>query len=379
MSIQPIPFNRPRVAPNQIEYLTKSIRSGRIAGDGPFTKKVSEYLSNIHENSAVLLTTSCTSALEMSAILLEIQEGDEVIVPSFTFVSSANAFVLSGAKIVFVDIEPTTWNIDVEEVSKSIGPRTKAIVAVNYGGFPSVTPDLINLAQNFGIPIIEDNAHGLFSKDQGKPLGTLSSISTLSFHETKNVSCGEGGAIVVNDPKFVARAEVIREKGTNRSAFFRGQIDKYTWVDKGSSFLLSDVNAAMLLAQLEDSKTIQENRRFAFKSYSDELRTWAHNYDVRLPVRLGSEESAFHMFPILMPDLETRTRLINHGRKHEVGLVFHYVPLHSSPAGRRFGRTISSCQVTNDISERLVRLPLYSDIGTKDAERVIEVIKKFHS
>ena len=372
-----VPFNRATVATKQVDYVSESMRSGQIAGDGPFTKKASTLLSKLHENKPVLLTTSCTSALEMCALLLNISEGDEVIVPSFTFVSSANAFALLGAKIVFVDIDPTTWNLDVNEVRIAIGPKTKAIVAVNYAGIASVTSDLLQIAHDAGVPIVEDNAHGLFAQADGRALGTSSAISTLSFHETKNVTCGEGGALVINDPSLVDRAEIIREKGTNRSQFFRGMIDKYTWTDKGSSFLISDINAAMLLAQLEDAKLIQDRRQIAFNSYMSELGVWAEKQGIALPSQLGSELSAFHMFPILMPNLESRTRLIEFAKSFNVGLAFHYVPLHSSSAGLRFGKTISNCSTTNDISDRLVRLPLFSDIKSYEIEKIIEVVSSF--
>ena len=235
----------------------------------------------------------------------------------------------------------------------------------------------MQIAHDAGVPIIEDNAHGLFAQADGRALGTSSGISTLSFHETKNVTCGEGGALVINDPSLVDRAEVIREKGTNRSQFFRGMIDKYTWIDKGSSFLISDINAAMLLAQLEDAKLIQERRQMAFHSYMSELGVWAEKHAIVLPSRLGSDTSAFHMFPILMPNLESRTRLIEFAKKLGVGLAFHYVPLHSSSAGLRFGKTVSNCSITNDISDRLVRLPLFSDINLNDIERVIETVLAF--
>jgi dTDP-4-amino-4,6-dideoxygalactose transaminase len=350
------------------------MKSGHISGDGSFTKLASKHLSKIHNGSAVLLTTSCTSALEISAMLLDIKDGDEVIVPSFTFVSSANAFAIRGAKIVFVDIQQSNWNLDPEEVERAIGPHTKAIVAVNYAGFPSVTEDLIRIAAESNIPVIEDNAHGLFGKDGGYPLGFLSSMSTLSFHETKNVTCGEGGALVINDPRFIERAEIIREKGTNRSKFFRGMVDKYTWIDKGSSYLLSDLNAAMLLAQLEDSGKIQETRKSTFKYYLSNLNDWSQKCGATLPHRLNYDESSFHMFPILMPDQNTRSRLIDCAKELNVNLVFHYVPLHSSPGGKLFGRTFSNCGSTIQISDRVVRLPLFSDISQIETERVVEVL-----
>jgi len=281
-----VPFNRATVAPRQVEYVQEAFASGHLSGDGPFTKRASQHLSELHNGSKVLLTTSCTSALELSALLLGLQPGDEVIVPSFTFVSSANAFVIMGATIVFAEIERETLSISARTVEHLITSRTRAIVAVNYGGAPSVTAELVELASKHDIVIIEDNAHGLFGSHDGKPLGTQAALSTLSFHETKNITCGEGGALVINDPKFAERAEIIREKGTNRSQFFRGMIDKYTWVDKGSSYLMSDINAAVLLAQLEHSGIIQQRRQSAFEYYMNELEGWASEIGAVLPHHL---------------------------------------------------------------------------------------------
>jgi dTDP-4-amino-4,6-dideoxygalactose transaminase len=374
-----VPFNRATVASNQENYVSESMKSGHISGDGSFTKKASSYLSGVHKGNTVLLTTSCTSALEMCAILLEIKTGDEVIVPSFTFVSSANAFVLSGAKIVFVDIDKTTWNISPEAVMQAISPQTRAIVAVNYAGHPAVTVELLEISKNYGIPIIEDNAHGLFAKENQSPLGTKSAMSTLSFHETKNVTCGEGGALVINEPNLIERAEIIREKGTNRSKFFRGAVDKYTWIDKGSSYVLSDINAAILLAQLEESNSIQMKRQEAFKKYMENLAEWALKCGALLPHHLNSHESSFHMFPVVMPDLDARTRLISTAKKSNVSAAFHYVPLHSSPGGKRFSRSASDCPNTDYISDRIVRLPLFSDIRHDEIEKVITAIQSFEN
>ena len=372
-----VPFNRATVAPRQAEYVQEAFASGHLSGDGPFTKRASQHLSDLHNGSKVLLTTSCTSALELSALLLDLQPGDEVIVPSFTFVSSANAFVIMGATIVFAEIERETLSISAKTVEHLITPRTRAIVAVNYGGAPSVTAELVELASKHDIVIIEDNAHGLFGSHDGQPLGTRAALSTLSFHETKNITCGEGGALVINDPTFAERAEIIREKGTNRSQFFRGMIDKYTWVDKGSSYLMSDINAAVLLAQLEHSNTIQQRRRSAYESYMNELAEWASDIGAILPHHLNHPARPFHLFPILMPDLESRTNLINHAKAGGVGLTFHYVPLHLSPAGEMFGRYTGDFTITTSASDTLVRLPLFSDMESHDSSRVLEVLLEF--
>jgi dTDP-4-amino-4,6-dideoxygalactose transaminase len=372
-----VPFNRATVAPRQMEYVDEAFSNGHLSGDGPFTKRASEMLSKMHGGSKVLLTTSCTSALELSALLLNLQPGDEVIVPSFTFVSSANAFVIMGASIVFAEIEPETLSISARTVEHLITSRTRAIVAVNYGGAPSVTTELVEVADKHGIVIIEDNAHGLFASHEGKPLGTQAALSTLSFHETKNITCGEGGALVINDPVFAERAEIIREKGTNRSQFFRGMIDKYTWVDKGSSYLVSDINAAILLAQLEHSEVIQERRRNAFDLYMTELKDWVASVGAVLPHHLHQESRPYHLFPMLMPDLESRTRLIEHAKKQDVYLTFHYIPLHRSPAGQEFGRFNDDFSLTERVSDTLVRLPLFSDMNEVHASQVINVIKSF--
>ena len=372
-----VPFNRPTIAPQQSAYVSEAFRGGHLSGDGPFTKKASEVLSDLHGDSKVLLTTSCTSALELSALLLDLQPGDEVIVPSFTFVSSANAFVIMGANIVFAEVERETLSISTKTVQHLITPRTKAIVAVNYGGAPSVTQELIDLAAAHNVMIVEDNAHGLFASHEGNPLGTQSALSTLSFHETKNITCGEGGALVINDPNLIERAEIIREKGTNRSQFFRGMIDKYTWVEKGSSYLMSDLNAAVLLAQLEHADIIQQRRRDAFVLYMVGLKNWADSIGATLSTHLHRDDRPFHLFPILMPNLNARTQLIDFAKKNDVFLTFHYVPLHQSPGGEKFGRYSDDFTNTQNISDTLVRLPLFSDMTTSDAVRVLETVKAF--
>ena len=372
-----VPFNRPTVAPNQLAYVTEAFESGHLSGDGPFTRRATEILSAMHLGSKVLLTTSCTSALELAALLLDLQPGDEVIVPSFTFVSSANAFVIMGAKVVFAEIERETLSVSLRTIEHLVTPRTRAIVTVNYGGAPTVTPDLIDFARARDIPIIEDNAHGLFGSYDGKPLGTQSALSTLSFHETKNITCGEGGALVINDPRFAERAEIIREKGTNRSQFFRGMVDKYTWVDKGSSYLMSDINAAVLLAQLEYSDTIQRRRQVAFSDYIDRISPWAERVGASLPLHLNGPDRPFHLFPILMPTLSSRTRLLEHAKRLGVQFTFHYVPLHSSPAGKKYGMSPTSFMTTEEVSDTLVRLPLFSDMGPDDSKHVVDALLQF--
>lgn len=372
-----IPFNRPTIAPHQLDYVNQTFATGQLSGDGPFTSRASQILSELHGGSKVLLTTSCTSALELAALLLDLKAGDEVIIPSFTFVSSANAFVIMGAKIIFAEVERDTYSISARTVEPLITSRTRAIVAVNYGGQPSVTDDLIALALQHNITIVEDNAHGLFGHDNGTPLGTKAALSTLSFHETKNITCGEGGALVINDPSFIERAEIIREKGTNRSLFFRGMIDKYTWVDKGSSYLMSDINAAVLTAQLEFGDEIQRRRRQAFDLYMSALGDWAERNGATLPHHLAHSDRPCHLFPILMPNLETRTALIDFARASDVFLTFHYVPLHHSPGGTTFGSFDGDFATTQTISDTLVRLPLFSDMNGDDVGRVIEVLSGF--
>jgi len=372
-----IPFNRPTVAPRQLDFVSEAFASGHLSGDGDFTKRAAAHLEHLHDGATVLLTTSCTAALELSALLLELQPGDEVIVPSFTFVSSANAFAVMGARLVFVDIDPVTLNLDPAEVAKVIGPRTRAVVAVNYGGVAAVTDDLLELARRHDVVIIEDNAHGLFGSDAGRPLGTRAALSTLSFHETKNVTCGEGGALVINDERYVERAEILREKGTNRSRFFRGMVDKYTWIDVGSSYLMSDVNAAILLAQLEHSEVIQARRRSAVRTYATELADWASSIGVVLPHEHFDAGSPYHLFPLLLPDLESRTAFLAFTREHGVATTFHYIPLHSSPGGERYGSAPFGCDRAQNVSDRLARLPLFSDLAEHEVDEIVRVVRRF--
>jgi dTDP-4-amino-4,6-dideoxygalactose transaminase len=372
-----IPFNRPAIAPRQIEFVEEAFASHHLSGDGSFTRRAAASLSELHNGAAVLLTTSCTAALELSALLLDLQPGDEVIVPSFTFVSSANAFAVMGARIVFVDIDPQTLNLDEQQVAAALTARTRAVVAVNYGGVGAVTPSLVELVAANGSIVIEDNAHGLFGSLNGEPLGTQSSLSTLSFHETKNVTCGEGGAIVVNDQKMLDRAEILREKGTNRSRFFRGMVDKYTWIDLGSSYLLSDINAAILLAQLEHKETTQQRRFRAISSYKTELDTWIQSNGIETQLQPAGSETPGHLFCLLMPDLERRTDFLAFTRERGVATTFHYLPLDESPAGKRFGHAPVDCKVSRDVSDRLVRLPVFSDITEAEVERILTVVSEF--
>jgi dTDP-4-amino-4,6-dideoxygalactose transaminase len=328
-----IPFNRPTIVGKELYYISQTIHSGYSAGDGEFTKKCHRLLEQVLGAPKVLLTTSCTHALEMAALLLDIQPGDEVIIPSFTFVSTVNAFVLRGAKPVFIDIRPDTLNMDESQLEELITPRTRAIAPVHYAGVGCEMDEICAIAAKHQIPIVEDNAHGLFGKYRGKNLGTFGAFATQSFHETKNVTCGEGGALIINDPGYIERAEIIREKGTNRSRFFRGQVDKYTWVDVGSSYLPSDILAAFLYAQLEAREEIQAKRRKIWEYYYDNLATWAGENVVRLPVVPAYCDQSYHMFYILLPSLEYRQALIEHLKSRGILSVFHYLPLHLSDMG----------------------------------------------
>jgi len=313
-----------------------------------------------------LLTTSCTHASEMSAILLDIKPGDEVIVPSFTFVSTVNAFVLRGAKPVFIDIRPDTLNMDENQLEGLITEKTKVIIPVHYAGVGCEMDIIMNIANKYDIPVIEDNAHGLFGKYKDRYLGTFGTFATQSFHETKNFSCGEGGALLINDEKHIERAEIIREKGTNRSKFFRGEIDKYSWVDIGSSYLLSDILAAFLCAQLEQMEKIQAKRKKVWENYYERLDAWANENDIRLPIIPENCEHPYHMFYMIMPSLEKRKALIKHLKESYINAVFHYLPLHLSKMGKKFGGKLGDCPVTENISNRLVRLPLYNDLNIED-------------
>lgn len=369
-----IPFNRPSFVGDEMAYIATAIQRGRASGDGEFTKQCHALLERELPGARVLLTTSCTHALEMAALLLDVGPGDEVILPSFTFVSTANAFVMRGARPVFADIRPDTLNLDEQLVEALVTPRTKAIVAVHYAGVGCDMDALARLASPRHIAIVEDNAHGLFGRYRGRPLGTFGDLATLSFHETKNITCGEGGALVVNTPGLYERAEIIREKGTNRSRFFRGEIDKYTWLDIGSSYLPSDILAAFLCAQLEGRDRIQRRREAIWRRYFSELTDWAAAHDVRLPVVPPTCEQPFHLFYLLLPSAQAREHLSTYLNEACINSVSHYVPLHLSPMGQRLGGRPGDCPVTEDVSARLLRLPLFIDLSNEDVDRIIDTI-----
>jgi dTDP-4-amino-4,6-dideoxygalactose transaminase len=375
--VETIPFNWPAVVGRELEYLAQAAASGHLAGDGPFTKKCEAFLQQQTAAGRALLTTSCTHALEMAALLLDIQPGDEVIVPSFTFVSSANAFVLRGAKPVFIDVRPDTLNIDERQLASLLRPSTKAIVVVHYAGVACEMDAIVETARRAGVPVIEDNAHGLFGHYKGRPLGSFGTMATLSFHDTKNITCGEGGALLINDSELVARAEILREKGTNRSKFFRGQIDKYTWVDLGSSYIPSEMLAAFLLGQLEQFQSIQARRRCVFETYAAGLASWAQANRVTLPHVPDGCDPAWHMFYLLMPSLDARQRFIAELRAQSIHSVFHYLPLHLSPKGKAANAESRSCPVTEDVSDRLVRLPFFTTMTPTDQARVIKAVTAF--
>lgn len=374
-----IPFNRPGLAGDEFRYIWGSIVHGHCSGDGEFTRRCQALLGDFMGGSRTFLTTSCTHALELCALLLEFREGDEVIVPSYTFVSTVNAFVLRGARPVFSDIRPDTFNLDEQQLESLITPRTKAIVPVHYAGVGCEMDAIAEIASRHGVAVVEDNAHGLLGSYRGRPLGTFGQLSTLSFHETKNFSCGEGGALVINDPRYTDRAEILREKGTNRSRFFRGMVDKYTWVDAGSSYLPSDILAAFLLAQLEKWKEIQNRRKQIWRHYAERLGEPAPEHGFRLPVVPEHCKQAYHMFYLLAPTLAARQELISYLKSKGIQAVFHYVPLHSSEMGRRFGAKEEDCPVTNDVSDRVVRLPFFNDLTLEQQDRVIEAIQEFWS
>lgn len=372
-----IPFNRPTTVGKETEYMQQALQNRHISGDGQFTKKAHALLEESLGVPKVLLTTSCTHALEMSALLLDLKEGDEVIVPSFTFVSTINAFVLRNAKPVFADVRPDTLNIDESKLEALITPRTRAIVVVHYAGVGCEMDAILEIANRHGIPVVEDNAHGLFGKYKGKLLGTFGVMATQSFHETKNFTCGEGGALLINDPKYIEDAEILREKGTNRSRFFRGQVDKYTWVNVGSSYLPSDMLAAFLLAQLEEREQIQARRRQIWETYYTELGAWAEENHVSMPFVPAHCEQTYHMFYLLFPSLERRQAAIAHLKERGIQAVFHYLPLHLSPMGEKYGGKAGDCPVTEQISDQLLRLPFYTNMTEEEQMQVIEALKEF--
>ena len=373
-----IPFNRPYATGDELDYIRVAIAAPKFSGDGSFTAQCHLLLEQSLGIQKALLTTSCTHALEMAALLLNIGPGDEVIIPSFTFPSATNAFVLRGAKPVFVDIRADTLNIDETQIEERITPRTKAIFLVHYAGVGCEMDTIMAIAHRHQIAVVEDNAHGLYGRYRGHYLGTLGPLAALSFHETKNFSCGEGGALLINDEQFNQRAEVLREKGTDRSRFFRGEIDKYTWIDVGSSYLPSDLLAAFLCAQLEHREQIQSMRRQIWQTYARELASWAKTNGVRLPVVPPECDQSYHMFYLIMPSFEARQALISHLAGLGILAVFHYLPLHLSPMGLRFGGRQGDCPVTEDLADRLVRLAFFTGMSSSEQAQVIDAVRAFH-
>lgn len=367
----------PTFAGKELEYIAQAIQNRHISGDGPFTKRCQSLLERELGVAKALLTTSCTHALEMAAFLLDIQPGDEVIVPSFTFVTTINAFVIRGAKPVFIDIRPDTLNLDENLLEGLITPRTKAILPVHYAGVACEMDIICATAAKHGLVIVEDNAHGLFGRYKGRNLGTFGCMATQSFHETKNITCGEGGALLLNDPALIERAEIVREKGTNRSRFFRGQVDKYTWVDLGSSYLPSDILAAFLYAQLEARHEIQAQRKRIWEYYHTHLQDWAQRSGTRLPVVPEGCEQPYHMYYLLLPSLAYRTALIEHLKSRGILSVFHYLPLNTSEMGRKLGAQPGDCPVTENVSDRLLRLPFFNRLAESDQAYIIQSIQEF--
>lgn len=374
-----IPFNRPTTSAKSAASIAEAMETGRLSGNGPFTLRAEAMLQQITGAARALVTGSCTAALEMTALLLDAAPGDEVIVPSFSFVSTANAYATHGLRPVFADCRRDTLNVDAATIAPLVRPRTRAFVVMHYGGVACEMDGILSLARTHGLTVIEDNAHGLFGRYRQRPLGSFGAMATQSFHETKNVTCGEGGALLLNDRALVERAEVIREKGTNRSRFFRGEVDKYTWVDCGANYLASELQAACLWGQLQTWETIQERRAAVWRRYQTGLCEWARARGVGTPtVPEGCEQPA-HLYYLLLPDAAARARLIDHLRARGILAVFHYVPLHLSPMGRRFGGTEGQCPVAEELSERLLRLPFYTDLTPGDQDEVIDAVQRFQS
>ena len=373
-----INFNEPPYIGKELEYVKIAIENKKICGDGQFTKLCNAWIEEKTGTEKALLTTSCTSALEMAAMLCDIRPGDEVIMPSFTFVSTANAFVLRGTKIVFVDIRPDTMNIDETLIEAAITPKTKAIVPVHYAGVACEMDKIMELAKRYNLKVIEDAAQGVSSYYKNRALGSIGDFGCYSFHETKNYSMGEGGAILIKNPENIERAEIIREKGTNRSRFFRGQVDKYTWVSEGSSYLPSDMNAAYLYAQLENEEKIYNDRMNSWHLYYDGLRELAQKGQIELPTVPKNCIHNAHMFYIKAKNLEERTKLLSYLKANDINAVFHYIPLHSAPAGVKYCRFNGEDKFTTRESERLIRLPMFYGLKSTDIEYIIEKIKIFY-
>ena len=372
-----IPFNRPFVAGKELFYIAQAITLNNLGGDGHFTSQCSRLLEERYGIPRVLMVPSCTAALEMAAMLFELEPGDEVLLPSFTFVSTAGCLVRHGVRPVFVDIRPDTLNLDEDLIEEAITSRTRAIFPVHYAGLGCNMPRIMEIAERHGLRVAEDAAQAVNSYQNGRALGSIGHLGCYSFHETKNIICGEGGALCINDPSLIERAEIIRDKGTNRKQFFRGQVDKYTWVDHGSSYVPSELTMAFLYAQLEMADAINARRRQIYDFYRKALEPLAAEGLVRLPAPCGPEASNFHLFYLLIESQATRTALMEHLNKEGIQAVFHYVPLHSAPMGRLHGTTVRDLPVTDDISGRLLRLPLFYDITEADQERVVEQIGVF--
>lgn len=370
-----IPFNRSSLVGRELEYIVQAMRDGQIAGDRAFSKKCQSLLEDVLGVRRALVTSSCTHALEMCALLLEVGEGDEVIVPAFTFVSTANAFALRGARVVFADIRADTLNLDETRLPDLVTPRTKAIVPVHYAGVGCEMDAILSCAARSGVAVVEDNAHGLFGKYRGRWLGSFGALAAQSFHETKNITCGEGGALLVNDARYIVRAEIIREKGTDRSRFFRGEVDKYSWVDIGSSYLMSDVLAAFLFGQLEAWQGIQARRRRIWEYYDTHLREWAADRGIGCPTVPTHCSQAYHMYYLLLPSQERRAEAIASLKRQGILSVFHYQALNLSPMGTRFGGVKGQCPVAEDVGDRLLRLPFYNEMGEAEQARVVRALK----
>jgi dTDP-4-amino-4,6-dideoxygalactose transaminase len=374
-----IPFNRASLVGNELDFVAQAVENGHISGDGPFTRRCEELLEQELGLTRALLTTSCTHALELAALLLDVGPGDQVVLPAFTFVSGANAFALRGAELVFADIRPDTLNLDERQLGELVTERTRAIVPTHYAGVGCELDEIGKTAKRVGAVVVEDNAHGLFGRYRGQALGTFGVLAAQSFHETKNVTCGEGGAILLNDASLVESAEIIREKGTNRKKFFRGQVDKYTWVGLGSSYVQSDLLAAFLYAQLEARDQIQRAREAVWRRYAEALEGWAGEIGATLPFVPEHCEQAYHMFYVLLPSLDARARLITHLRERGILAVFHYLPLHLSEMGRRFGGRPGQCPVTEDATDRLLRLPFFTGLSAADQDEVIDAVLAFRA
>lgn len=373
-----IPFNVPPCVGNEEKYIAQAIANHKLCGDGEFTKKCNAKLEQMTGTAKALLTTSCTHATEMAAILSKIQPGDEVIMPSYTFVSTANAFVLRGATVVFVDIRPDTMNIDETKIEEAITEKTKAIVPVHYAGVSCEMDTIMAIAQKYDLKVIEDAAQGIMSTYKGKPLGTIGDYGCFSFHETKNISMGEGGALLIANPADIEEAEIVREKGTNRSKFFRGEIDKYSWVEAGSSYLPSELNAAYLWGELESAEEIYKNRMDTWQYYHSQLENMEKNGKIKRPVIPENCVHNAHMYYIKAKDLDERTRLLAYLKENGVSAVFHYIPLHSAAAGIKYGRFFGEDQYTTKESERLLRLPLYYGMKEEDREKVVRCVEAFY-